>query len=327
MLSLRKLSVRDALFTLGEMSPNHRRYPMTPAARAALARMALESGQQIREERIRRGWTLRTLSDRAGVSVSVAHDAEAGRVLALESYARLAGALGLRPMLDLADPRAQAGPRRSRGTADDAADLVHAAMGEVEARAITGPDRTLAIDEPYQHYQFAGRADLLAWDRENLLHIENRTRFPNLQEAAGSYNAKRQYLARDLAQRLDLGPRGWRSVTHVMACLWSSEVLHTIRLRRATFAALCPEPPDAFEAWLRGEPPREGVTSSLVVLDPLVPFRSRRRTIAAIHEPPRLDPRHRGYADAAEALRRGGVGAALPRANAVGRGAHRDAGP
>ena len=179
-------------------------------------------------------------------------------------------------------------------------------MGELEARALKGPGRTLAIDEPYQHYQFAGRADVLAWDRENLLHIENRTRFPNLQEAAGSYNAKRQYLAASLADRAGIGPRGWRSVTHVMACLWSSEVLHSVRLRRASFDALCPDPPGALQAWLNGDPPAPGVTSTLVVLDPLVPFGSRRRTIAAVDEPPRLDPRYRGYADAAEALRRVG---------------------
>lgn len=289
---------------------------MTPAARAAVTRLALEAGQQIRAERLRRGWTLRDLAARAGVGLGVAHDVEAGNVLTLESYARLATALGLRPSLDLADVRGHvrghARGRDARGTPTghqarhQAGDLVHSAMGEVGARALSGPGRTMAIDEPYQHYQFAGRADLLAWDLDNLLHIENRTRFPNLQEAAGSYNAKRQYLAEALADRLDRGPGGWRSVTHVMACLWSSEVLHTIRLRRASFAALCPDPPDALQAWLRGEPPAAGVSSSLVVLDPLVPFGSRRRTIAAVDESPRPDPRHRGYADAAEALRRAG---------------------
>ncbi len=91
-----------------------------------------------------------------------------------------------------------------------------------------------------------------------------------------------------------------------MACLWSSEVLDAIRLRRASFAGLCPDPPDALKAWLRGEPPVPGVTSFLIVLDPLVPFGSRRRTIAAVDEPPRLDPRHRDHEDAAEALRRAG---------------------
>ena len=131
---------------------------MSPAARAALARMAQVAGQQIREERIRRRWTLRALAGRAGVAISVAHDAEAGGVLTLESYARLAAALGLRPSLDLADARGRAGTR----AAGDSADFVHAAMGELEARALGGPGRTLAIDEPYQHYQFAGRADVLA---------------------------------------------------------------------------------------------------------------------------------------------------------------------
>jgi hypothetical protein len=81
-------------------------------------------------------------------------------------------------------------------------------MGEAEARALARPGRTIAIDEPYPHYQFAGRADVLAWEDRDLLHIENRTQFPNLQDAAGSYNAKRQYLARSLAEGLDIGPRG-----------------------------------------------------------------------------------------------------------------------
>ncbi len=294
------------LFTVSEMSPIRRHEPMTPAARAALARLAQEAGRQIREERLRRRWTLRELAARAGVGLGVAHDVEAGSVLTMESYARLATALGLRPSLDLVDPRGHALGRDARGApnARQAGDFVHAAMGEVEARALARAGRTMAIDEPYQHYQFAGRADVLSWDQENLLHIENRTQFPNLQEAAGSYNAKRRYLAAALAERLDPGPRGWRSVTHVMACLWSSEVLHAIRLRQASFAALCPDPPDALRAWLRGEPPEPGVSSSLVALDPLVPFGSRRRTIAVVGETQRLDPRHRGYADAAEALRR-----------------------
>ena len=179
-------------------------------------------------------------------------------------------------------------------------------MGEVEARALAGRSRTVAIDEPYQHYQFAGRADLLAWEDRDLLHIENRTQFPNIQEAAGSYNAKRQYLARALAERLNIGPAGWRSVTHVMACLWSSEVLHVLRLRRATFGALCPDPPDQLAAWLSADRRTAGWTSSLVLLDPAVPFGSRRRTIASLEDAAKVDPRYRGYAEAAEALRRTG---------------------
>jgi transcriptional regulator with XRE-family HTH domain len=277
---------------------------MSNAATSALARMAMEAGGQAHDERLRRGWTIRDLADRAGVSPAVVHDLEAGHTVSLETIARIATALGRRPSLVLGDPRDR--PSGNLPSRHDGEDFVHATMGEVEARALTRPGRTIAIDEPYQHYQFAGRADVLAWDLENLLHIENRTRFPNLQEAAGSYNAKRQYLARSLAERAGIGPRGWRSVTHVMACLWSSDVLHAIRLRRASFAALCPDPADALEAWLAGDEPREGITSTLILLDPTVPFGSRRRTIAPFVEPPRLDPRRRGYADAAELLRRAG---------------------
>lgn len=283
------------------MSPRRLTEPLTPAARAALQRMAIDAGQQVRDERIRRGWTLRELASRAGTATAVAHRVEAGDVATLESYARLAAALGLRPSLAFVDPRTR---RVAGATGNEAADFVHAAMGEAMARALARPGRTIAIDEPYQHYQFAGRADVLAWDDEHLLHIENRTRFPNLQEAAGAYNAKRRYLAAAIGDRAGIGPRGWRSVTHVMACLWSSEVLHAIRLRRATFAALCPDPPDDFLAWLRGERPRAGASSTLVVLDPAVPFGSRRRTVAAANEPPILEPRYRGYADAADVLRR-----------------------
>ena len=267
--------------------------------------MALEFGRAARDERQRRKWTLRDVADRAGVALAVVQGIEAGNPATLESYARLAVALGRRSALALVDERARPGPDPRR----DAEDFVHAAMGELEAKALRRPGRTIAIDEPYQHYQFAGRADVLAWEGSDLLHIENRTRFPNLQDAAGSYNAKRQYLARALAERAGIGPGGWRSVTHVMAGLWSAEVLHVLRLRSATFTALCPDGPQALEAWLAGARPKPGVTSSLVLLDPLVPFGSRRRTIASWADLPKLDPRHRGYAEAAEALRR----AAAPR--------------
>ena len=115
-------------------------------------------------------------------------------------------------------------------------------MGEFEVRLLAAHGFHVAVDEPYQHYQFAGRADVVAWDLESLalLHLENRTAFPNVQESLGSYNAKRAYLARELATRL--GIPGFRSETHAMVCLWSSDVLHALRLHAATFRATCPDP-------------------------------------------------------------------------------------
>ncbi len=277
---------------------------MSPATAAALGRLTVEAGVAIRDERLRRGWTLRDLADRAGVAVSVVHRVESGGGGSLESYARLGTALAMRPALGFETDPSRRAAAHGRVVAED---FVHAAMAEAEARALARPARTMAIDEPYQHYQFAGRADLLAWADRDLLHVENRTRFPNLQDAIGSYNAKRRYLAAALGERLGIGPQGWRSVTHVIAGLWSSEVLHVLRLRPATFRAVCPDPPDAFEAWLRGAAPPPGVSSSLVVLDPAVPPGDRRRwwmPVGAEHAAERIRPRHRGYAEAAEALRR-----------------------
>jgi hypothetical protein len=220
---------------------------------------------------------------------------EAGEVASVESYARLLTALDLEPQLSGVDPR------RSSAHTREEADVVHAAMAELEARHLSAFGFTLAIDEPYQHYQFAGRADLVAWDDDAraLLHVENRTRFPNVQEALGTYASKRAYLGRVLAERLGVRT-GWHTETHVIAALWSSEVLHVLRQREATFRAACPDGAEPVRAWWAGQPPTSGSTSSLILLDPAPGVRASFR----IAEPtPTTRPRHRGYAEAAAALR------------------------
>ena len=236
---------------------------------------------------------MRELGERCGLTAAAVQRLEAGRAGSLSSYARLATALGLRPEFRLSDDR-RPGPVR-------AADSVHAAMGNVEAELLQGFAHPVALDEPYQHFQFAGRADVAAWsiaDRA-LLHIENRTRFPNLQEAFGSYNAKRTYLAPALAERLRV-PGGWRSVTHAIVALWSAEVLHALRLRTASFRAVCPDDPASLIAWLTGGAPPAGITSTFLLLDP-IPAPRRRRWIR-LTEALTAEPRYRGYAEAAAAL-------------------------
>jgi len=230
--------------------------------------MAVEAGTEIRDERRRRRLTLREVAARCGPAVSEIHRLESGHAGSLTSYAAVASALGLRPELHLLDDRRTATPRT--------ADPVHSLMGEVEAALLAGHGFAVLLDEPFQHYQFAGRADLLAIsaDRPALLHIENRTRFPNLQEAFGSYNAKRAYLPASVAQHLGLA-RGFEAVSHAIVALWSSEVLHVLRLGSASFEAVCPDCPDALTCWFAGDPPASGVTSALLVLDPI--GRSRRR--------------------------------------------------
>lgn len=283
----------------GPMSPPLDRTP-PPRAIALAQRMAMELGQQVRDERTRRRWTLAQLGERAGMSVGAIHRIEAGAASTLSGYARLGVALGLDARFSLAHERAAAALRD--------ADAVHAAMGEVEAVRLQGHGHQVLLDEPYQHFQFAGRADLVAVDRARraLLHLENRTRFPDVQGFAGSFNAKRAYLARDLAQRLGI-PGGFRSETHVVVVLWSAEVLRVLRLREATFRSTCPDPPDRFATWWSGEPVPAGRSSSLVILDPLPGRRATRRRWAGLDDIRLVEPRYRGYADALAELRRAGA--------------------
>ena len=279
------------------MSPRRLSDPTLRTVRSGVA-LLLTIGSRIREERRRRRWSLERLAAKAGVSRSTALAVEQGQRTYLDSLLTVTAAVGRELGMEISDPR----QRKDRPTRTE--DPVHAAMGELEAARIATHGFPVGVDEPYQHYQFSGRADVVAWrlDPPSLLHIENRTRFPNIGEVAGSWNAKRQWLGSELAERL--GIRGFAAETHVMACLWSAEVLHDLRLRPATFRALAPHPADAFRGWWDGAPPNRGRTSQLVVLDPLAAGRQR----------PFIDldtaltgarPRVRGYAEAADRLRRG----------------------
>ena len=196
--------------------------------------------------------------------------------------------------MDLVESRSRPGPSARL------ADPVHSPMGELEAGHMRGLAVRVALDEPYQHFQFAGRADLVAWDisMRALLHIENRTRFPDIQEMAGAFNAKRAYLGRVLADRL--GIRGWESETHVLVAVWSAEVLHSLRKRTESFRAICPDAPGSFVDWWAGMPPPTGKASTFVVLDPLAA--GRQRLFVGLEEALTTRPRHRGYADIARAL-------------------------
>jgi len=276
------------------MSPRTFATPASTAAAAAAARFWSTLAIRLKDARRARGWSVARLAHEARTSRSVVYDAEAGRPTSVEAAVRLALALGLRLEPELADPR------RRDVRPDLSVDAVHSAMGELEARRLRGLGFPVGLDEPYQHYQFAGRADLVAWDvgSQALLHIENRTRFPDLQATAGSYNAKRAYLADALGERL--GVRRWASQTHVLAGLWSSEVLHVLRLRTETFRALCPDDPAGANGWWGGAPPASGSRSTLILLDPLA--RGRQRPFIGLQEALGARARFRSYADVAERL-------------------------
>jgi transcriptional regulator with XRE-family HTH domain len=262
-------------------------------------RLALTLGTAVRDERSRRRMTLARLAELSGLGLTTIHDVEAGRVGSLETYARLADALRLRAEFGLVDPR------RREPASRRAADPLHAAMGEAEAAHLRGLGFEVGLDEPFQHYQFAGRADVVAWstERRALLHIENKTRFPDLQDCFGSFNAKRRFLGRELAARC--GVDEWRSETHVLAAIWSGETLRAIRAHAASFAGVCPDRGGAFEAWWGGDEPPHGGHSILILLDPADGARRDRRRWLEMDGIARARPRYRGYGDAVELLRLG----------------------
>jgi transcriptional regulator with XRE-family HTH domain len=278
------------------MSPRRFANEQSSAVRTAVSRLWITFGTSLREARLARRWSTVQLATEAGVSRTVVFMAERGESVSVEAVVRLSSALGLRLDFELSDPRKRA-PTSARQT-----DVVHAAMGELEAGHLRRFGFTLGLDEPYQHFQFAGRADVAAWDlaARALLHIENRTRFPDFQEMAGSYNAKRSYLAETLAHRL--GIRSWSSETHVIAALWSSEVLQALRAYPESFRSICPDPPDAFLSLWDGTATPIGITSTLVLFDPA----ATGRQVPFVGLDDALDhttrPRYRGYAEAAAAV-------------------------
>jgi transcriptional regulator with XRE-family HTH domain len=190
--------MRPFLFNDSGMSPSSPHRPPTDAALRATKHLLVVVGERIRQERMRRRWTLRELGRRAQLSPATVQSMEAGNAGSFDAAIRLSDALGLRLEIELMDPRRRQ-PAQAR-----VADPVHSAMGEIEAAHFRRLEYRVAIDEPYQHYQFAGRADLVAWDVDSraLLHLENRTRFPDVQDMAGAYNAKRAYFGRVFAERL-----------------------------------------------------------------------------------------------------------------------------
>jgi transcriptional regulator with XRE-family HTH domain len=249
-------------------------------------RLAILLGAQLREERLRQRLSLRHVGARAGLSAAMVQSMERGRPGSLLSYESVAEGLGVDIEANVVDRR-----RRQRPTGQDG---LHGAIGEVQARHLRPHAFEVFIDEPYQHDQFAGRADLIAVDRARgaFLHAENRTRFPNVQEAVGAFNAKRSYLAVIIARRLGIPP--FTSITHVMVVAWTGEAMHELRRHRATFASVCPDSPDLFGAWWDGTPPTRSGTA-LVLFDPTAS--SRQRPFVGLDALDRVRPRYRGYAE------------------------------
>lgn len=267
------------------------------SADALARRVRLEIGIAAREERRRRRLTQREVGAIAGIDQTTVHNVEIGEAASIDVIARIACAL----RLDLAATLVNSRRRESLSI-----DPVHSAMGEIEAQQFQRLGFATRLDEPYQHFQFSGRADVVALSLEKrlLLHLENRTQFPDTQAALGAFNSKRAYLGRDLAARLGLP--GWRSECHVIVALWSAEVLHVLRLRPSTFRATCPDGGSSFEDWWAGRPPASGVQSGLILFDPLEGVRADRARWVSLEAASTVRARYRDYTDALESLRKTG---------------------
>ena len=287
------------MLTSHAMSPFRTVQPATPAVLARTAGIFVALGGQVRAARVRRRWTTGRLALEAGVSRSLVYLVERGDPASLEVYARLGAALGLRLGASLDDPREKAPAGRAQ-------DPVHAAIVEVLAARYGAQGRRVGADEPFQHFQFAGRADVTAVDPggPDLLHHEVKTAMPNVGELAGAWNVKRQYLAGALADRHAIRG-GFRSVTHVLTIAWTAECLHVARLREATVRSLGPDAPDAFARWWDGgRPPTAGVTATVVLFDPIQ--RPRSSAWVPLDALALLRPRHKDYADLLRELCAGG---------------------
>jgi len=297
------------------MSPDTADQPASSMAVSEAERLTTLVGERLRERRRQLGWTIEAVALRAGVAVATVQKIETGARGSLEMYVRLAEAVGMSFGMMLATQATEASesevddqmlspsvPPTGRKVATES-DLVHATMGEVLLDMLASGGFECGVDEPWRNYQYSGRADVVAWDRPRraLLHSENRTAFPDVQDALGRFNGKRAYLAGSLWERLGMdGPPS--TETHAIVALWSLEVLETLRAYPGTFRAACPNPPDAFLAWLAGTPPKPGVTSTLVLFDPFATGSQPR--FASLREA--LDgakPRIEGYAAAAALLR------------------------
>lgn len=163
----------------------------------------LEVGRLLRMLRIRRGWRLREVAERAGLSPATIGRTELGSIASVHVLRAHAAALDIRIEW------------RVTGRGADVARLLdeeHAAIVETVAASLAGAGWQVEAESSFSEYGERGRIDLLAFDQASrvLAAVEVKTELADLQELFGSLGAKAR-LAPRVGRRK--GWHAWRVVT------------------------------------------------------------------------------------------------------------------
>jgi transcriptional regulator with XRE-family HTH domain len=153
----------------------------------------LEVGRLLRMLRIRRGWRLRDVADRSGLSPATIGRTELGSITSVSVVRAHAAVLDIR--VDW----------RVAGRGADVARLLdeeHAAIVETLAAWLTGAGWQVEAESSYSEYGERGRIDLLAFDQASgvLAVVEVKTELADLQDLFGSLSVKAR-LAPGLGRR------------------------------------------------------------------------------------------------------------------------------
>ena len=235
----------------------------------------LELGRLLRLLRLRRGWRLRDLAVRSGMSAATLGRHELGAIASVERVRRHGAALDARVEFRVVGRGADL-PR----LLDDE----HAAIVNALAAAFRDHGCTVEPEASFSQWGERGRIDLLAQapaPRGALLVVEVKTELADLQDLLGGLSVKAR-LAPEVAR--DLGWAGGRVVT-VLALAQTARNRAVVGVHRGLF--------DAFSrAWFRGRPP--AVDSGPVLLWVPPRLAGRRRWLAGrrrVRRRPNSQPR------------------------------------
>ncbi len=206
----------------------------------------LEVGRLLRMLRIRRGWRLRDVADRSGLSPATIGRHELGSLASVSIIRTHAAVLDLRVEW------------RMVGRGADIARLLdeeHAAIVEIVAGAMNRAGWLIEPESSYSEYGERGRIDLLAFEPAGrvLAVVEAKTELADLQGLFGNLNAKAR-LAPGIGRR-----KGWASsrVVTVLAVAATEGNRSIVGAHPALFSSFQ-------RGWLRRRLPRLGGDRVLV---------------------------------------------------------------